>query len=340
MKIIANRQNIIGKVSVPVSFNLIRSYFKINRIRNILWKFIRAILIIGICFVILYPLIIKFTVSIMEEKDLYDITVRYIPKNFTLKNYLTVWTHMEYPKAFWNSFKLSLSTSIMQLISCTLIGYGFARFQFPLKKWLFGLLMLTLIVPPQTIMVPLFLHFRYFDVLGMFSTITGNKINILDTYWPFVLLSATGMGLKNGLYVYIMRQYFRGAPKELEEAAYVDGAGAFRTFYKIMLPGAIPMMVTVFLFSFVWQWTDTFYTSLFLPKLHVLPTALLGLANTVANRYSSKLFDSTMVYLSPAYTSMLNNTASILAIIPLAIIYVFAQRYFVESIERSGITGS
>lgn len=315
-----------------------RNYFSSYRIKQVIKSIIHYILVIGICFVIIYPLIVKFSVSIMEEKDLYDITVRYIPKHFTMENYKTVWKYMRYPEAFWNSLKLSLLTSIMQLASCTLIGYGFARFDFPLKKFLFALVIVALVVPPQTIMIPLFLHFRFFDVFGLINKISGKPLNLLDTYWPFVLMSATGMGLKSGLYIYMLRQYFRGAPKELEEAAYVDGASPFRTFFEIMLPGAVPMMVTVFLFSFVWQWTDTFYSSLFLEKLWVLPNALSSLAATISHSYSSAKL-GVMVYLSPAYTSMLNNAGSILVIIPLALIYIFAQRYFVESIERSGITG-
>nr|PZN06639.1 MAG: carbohydrate ABC transporter permease [Caldicoprobacter oshimai] len=314
------------------------SYFPLYRLRQLLWSVVRTILVMGICFVILYPLIVKFSVSIMDEMDLYDMTVRYVPKHFTLKNYETVWEYMRYPEAFMNSLRLSLLTSIMQLISCTLIGYGFARFNFPLKNLLFGLVIAILVVPPQTIMIPLFLRFRFFDVFGIISALRGETLNLLSTYWPFVFMSATGMGLKNGLYIYMMRQHFRGAPKDLEEAAYIDGAGPFKTFYRIMLPGAIPMMVTVFLFSFVWQWTDTFYSSLFLQKLWVLPTALSSLVPNVSKSYSAEQLGM-MVYLSPAYASMLNNTGSILVVIPLAVIYIFAQRYFVESIERSGLTG-
>lgn len=313
-------------------------YFSSYRLRQLGWSIVRTVLVVGICFVILYPLIVKFSVSIMEERDLYDITVRYVPKHFTMKNYHTAWTYMRYPEAFFNSLKLSLLTSLIQLISCTLIGYGFARFNFPLKNLLFGLVIAILVVPPQTIMIPLFLHFRFFDIFGIISWLTGKTLNLLDTYWPFILMSATGMGLKNGLYIYIMRQHFRGSPRDLEEAAYVDGAGPFTTFYRIMLPGAVPMMVTVFLFSFVWQWTDTFYSTLLLEKLWVLPTALSSLAATVAQSYSAAQLGM-MVYLSPAYTSLLNDTGSILTIIPLAIIYLFAQHYFVESIERSGLTG-
>ena len=124
-------------------------------------------------------------------------------------------------------------------------------------------MLLTLIVPPQMIMIPLYLSFRYFDPLGL---LPGNGINLLNSYWPFALTSATAMGMRNGLFIYIMRQYFRGMPAELEEAAYVDGAGALRTFFQVMLPSAVPVMVIVFLFSFVWQWNDDFYSTLFMAR--------------------------------------------------------------------------
>ncbi len=180
----------------------------------------------------------------------------------------------------------------------------------------------------------MFLRFRFFDIFGVIKLISGNTINLIDTFWPFVLTSLTGTGLRNGLYIYMMRQFFRGAPKELEESAYVDGAGPYKTFYYIMLPIAIPMMVTIFLFSFVWQWTDTFYTTLFLERMATLPTVLSSLAVSINYQEFGP-----MATMSPAYASMLNNTGSVLVILPLIIIYLIAQRYFVESIERSGIIG-
>lgn len=126
-------------------------------------------------------------------------------------------------------------------------------------------------------------------------------------------------------------------PKELEEAAYVDGAGLFKTFYRIMLPSAIPAMVTVFLFSFVWQWTDSFYSSLFLQSTRVLATSLSGVSYQVSQHFYSMTGVTTV--LSPALSSMYTNTASLLVVLPLLIVYLFAQRYFVESIERTGIVG-
>ncbi len=302
------------------------------------WSIVRGVIIAGICFLILYPTLVKLSVSFMPEQDIYDVTVRYVPKSPTLENYKTVLSAMRYNKAFWNTFKLSTLTSVMQLISCTVIGYGFARFRFKGRGVLFALVILTMIVPPQTLMIPLFLHFRYFDVLGIISAITGQKgINLLESYWPFVLMSLTGMGLKNGLYIYIMRQFFRGMPKELEEAAYVDGAGMLRTFGQIMLPSAVPAMVTVFLFSFVWQWTDTFYSSLFLMRTDVLAKTAANVSNQIMKDLSADI--GVDIYLSPAISSMYTNTGSLLVVLPLLILYLFAQKLFVESVERTGIVG-
>ncbi len=305
------------------------------------WAFnlVHALLVLGISFVIIYPLFVKLSTSVMHERDLYDLTVNFIPRTFTFANYETATTYMRYWESLRNSLILCLSASSLQILSCTLTAYGFARFEFPFKRVLFAFVMLVLVVPPQAIMIPLYLHNRFFDVLGIFTLTTGSSINLIDSFWPFILMSGTANGLRAGLYIYMLRQYFRGSPKELEEAAYVDGANSFQTFYRIMLPGAVPMIVTVFLFSFVWQWTDTFYPSLFLNTLRVLPTALSTLAATVAQAYSADSF-SGLQYLSPGYTSILNNAGSMLVILPLAIMYIFLQRYFVEGIERSGITGT
>lgn len=308
------------------------------RVRQWSFNLVHIFIVIGICFVILYPLIVKLTTSFMEEKDLYDVTVYMIPRNFTFGNYKTAIEYMHFGESFRNSLLLCLLTSVLQIVSTTLTAYGFARFKFPFKRLLFVFVILIMVVPPQAIMIPLYLHHRFFDFFGIIEAIAGKPVNLMNTFWPFVLTAGTANGLRSGLYIYILRQYFRGSPKELEEAAYVDGANAFKTFYTIMLPGALPMIVTVFLFSFVWQWTDTFYTSLFLTNARVLPSVLSTLASTVSNAYTSAQFGG-MQYLSPGYISILNNAGSLLVILPLGILYIFMQRYFVEGIERSGITG-
>ena len=313
---------------------LIRS-IRLKNVRSQFWpklkkacfNLIRWVLILGICYIIIYPLLTKISSSFMSQRDLFDKTVQWIPRFFTLDNYTMVFEQLKYPEAFLNSFILALLVSLLQLFSCTLIGYGFARFDFKGKRLLFGLVIFTLIVPPQMIMIPMYLNFRYFTLFGL---IPGG-INLLGTYWPFILTSITGTGLKNGLFIFIMRQFFKGMPRGLEEAAYVDGAGPLRTFFKIMLPGAIPALVIVFLFSFVWQWNDFFLTNIYLGNETVLPMMLHGLKYNVEATLDQPI--------STQYASLLNNTGSLMFMAPLLLLYAFMQKYFVESIERTGLVG-
>ena len=302
-----------------------------------LWSIVRGVIIIGICFTILQPLFVKLSVSFMSEKDLFDSAVKYIPKHFTLNNYKLALKGMDYWSSLLRTFLLSGGVALLQLASCMLVAYGFARFRFPFKKILFACVILMLIVPPQIIMLPLFMHFRFFDIFGIFKAVNGAPVSLLDTYWPFLIQAATCTGFKNGLFIYMLRQFFKGMPRELEEAAFVDGCTKLKTFIKIIVPSAVPMMVTIFLFGFVWQWMDSFYTSLYLKGTKVIPVALDSLSASVYSEYSN--YGGSMNFISPGFISMMNNTGTILAMVPLVILYLVCQRYFVEGIERSGIVG-
>lgn len=173
---------------------------------------------------------------------------------------------------------------------------------------------------------------NFFDVL--FSNSAGDVYamgNMLNSYWPFAILSLTGLAFKNGLFIYIMRQYFNGVPDELEEAAYVDGAGVIKTFIRIILPMAVPMMVTIFMFSFSWQWSDTFYTGLFFTstKSAILLPNIVKIPSSLDTNYVAQV----------TYETAIRNTCGILILAPLVVIYMFAQRTLIEGVERSGITG-
>lgn len=302
---------------------------------NVAYKIVRFVLLFGLCFLILQPILNKISISFMQEKDLYDSTINVIPRNFTLSNYKIAAYLMSYWKALGNTTMISLLVSVLQIISCTLVGYGFARYKFPLKGLWFGFVILVIVIPPTTIQSSLYLNFRYFDIFGLFKLISGQTINLLGTITPYALMCLGCMGLKSGLYIYMLRQFFRGIPKELEEAAYVDGCGKIKTFVRIMLPDAKPMITSCFLFSFVWQWTDNFYSRMFLkPDVSILSNKLTGLAGALDSYLDVRGIAQKA---TTAYSNAMIGTGTLLVIIPLIIVYLFAQKGFVESLSQTGI---
>lgn len=310
-------------------------YLLKKTIANKTFKILRAILLFGLCFLILQPIFNKISLSFMQEKDLYDPTIIVIPRNFTIANYKLVNSLIGYWKALANSLGVSVVSSLLQVTFCTLVGYGFARFQFPFKRFWFACVLLVIIVPPQTIMSSLYLNFRFFDIFGVLKATTGKTINLQNSMLPYILLCVTCMGLKSGLYIFLIRQYFRGVPKELEEAAYVDGCGNLSTFIRIMLPDARPILTSCFLFAFVWQWTDSFYSKMFLGKISILSNKLTSITGVLTDYMVA--INGTGSKPSIAYGQMMISTGMIMAIIPLLLIYIVAQRGFVESLSQTGI---
>lgn len=299
--------------------------------RQLIWSAVRAVLMIGLCFIIIRPVLVKVIGSLMTEASIYDRTVKWIPRTLTLEHYRTVIEAMNYWSALLNTACLTIITSVLQVFSSAVIGYGAARFDFRGRDFLFALVVFTIILPPQTIAVSLFLNFRFFNIFGLLGD-TG--LNLIGTYWPFILTSLTGTGYRNGLFIFIMRQFFKGMPRDLEEAAYVDGAGPLATFFRVMLPGAVPGLVTTLLFAVVWQWNDLFYTSMYLQGGMFLPFRL--------TQFQAELWEQLRVEgitLSGYYQSFWNNAAMILFMSPLLILYAVAQRYYVESIQRTGLVG-
>ncbi|MBQ0001894.1 MAG: carbohydrate ABC transporter permease [Clostridiales bacterium] len=296
---------------------------------------LRAILLFGMCFLILQPILMKISVSFMEEQDLYNTMVISIPEHFTTYNYELSASFMDYGKSLANTFGISLSVAILQIFVCTLVGYGFARFEFPFKKLWFACVILVIVIPPQTISTSLHLHFKYFDIMGIGKLLTGKTLNLRSSILPYYMMSAGCMGLKNGLYIFMIRQFFRNIPKELEEAAYVDGCGTLKTFLRIMLPDAKPILTSCFLFAFVWQWTDGFYSKMFLGNVRLLSTQLA----VIADRMDAWVVNTLKIPggASVGYTNCIVSTGTLMVIVPLLILYLFAQKGFVESLSSSGI---
>ena len=333
-----------------------------------IWVF-RLVLMIGISYIVLYPFLTKIMASFMAPQDFIDATVRLIPKNFTLDIYRAIISELGYFEAFANTFILSFSTALIQMLVCCLIGYGFAKFKFKGRTLLFALVVLTMVIPHQTIRYSMYMTFRYFDILGiirflkgggieffgfnlmdlgegfktLFSSInllpgmigemevTADGINLVNSYAPFIILSLGALGFKNGLYIFLLRQFFRGVPDELEESAYMDGSGVFKTFFRIILPLSIPMMITVFLFAFCWQWTDNFYTDLFFTtvsdKLLFGRSGFISIPSSLELKYAGEAL----------YNTAIRNTCGLMIIFPLVILYVFCQNFLVQGIEQSGL---
>jgi len=300
-------------------------------------KILRALLLFGLCFLILQPIFNQMFISIMAHSDLFDPTVITIPRNFSLVNLRLIDTLFMsgYWGTLWTTIWVSMLVATLQIIACTLAAYGFARFKFPFKNFWFVCVLLTILIPPQVIHAPLFLRFRFFDIFGIFNLITGSPLNLIGNPIGYFLMAASGMGLRSGLYIFLLRQHFRNMPKDLEEAAYIDGCGKLKTFVTVMLPDAKPMIISCFLFAFVWQWTDSFYATLFSNNLGVMSMQLSSLAMTF-NQWHQDFYGQGIT----PHANVLNAviaTGTLVTIAPLIVLYGFAQKAFVESIGLSGI---
>jgi len=301
-------------------------------------KICRFVLLFGMCFLILQPVLNKISVSFMEESDLYNPIVVSIPLHFTGQNYQTAAKIMNYGEGLKNSIIISLTIAVLQTAMCTIVGYGFARFKFPLKNFWFACVLAMIIIPPQAFSSSLYLHFRYFDVLGIFKLIRGEGLNLRGSIAPYYLMSATCMGLKNGLYIFLVRQFFRNIPIDLEEAAYVDGCGMMKTFVRIMLPEAKPIITSCFLFALVWQWTDGFYSKLFLGSKVLVSTSLSTIVDSLGVFIARQQgVSNAQVSVSTQLSNCILSTGTLLIVFPILIVYLFAQKAFVESISSTGI---
>ena len=305
----------------------------------------RFILMMGVSFVILYPFFARIAGSFMTKEDVVDSTISLIPKHFTLEIYSALIAENHYVEALLNTIFLSIACALIQTLVACLIGYGLAKFKFKGNGLVMILVVVTMIIPHSTLQLALMQHFNQFDFFklfafgnkGLIQLITGSALNLGNSFWPYIILSMFGLAFKNGLYIYMMRQFFKGVPDELEESAYLDGYGIFKTFMFIVIPLSVPMMITIFLFSFSWQWTDEFYTKMFFEgaeNLRFLPDIINA---SIDSQQYVNINDAGAA--KTIFESAIYNTKGLLIIIPLLIVYLFCQRYLVEGIERSGLVG-
>ncbi len=302
-----------------------------NDIKKFALTILQIAIIVGVSYVILSPVIGMIVNSISSDKDAYNPMVFIFPEYPTLERYKLVMLRMNYWPTIFKNILYVLTLTGIQVFICSMVGYGFARFNFPFKKLLFGCVVVMIVIPSYTIKLPLYVTFRNFDPAGIISAIFGAPKNLMGTPWPMYIMSFLGCGVRAGLYIYIFNQFFRGLPKEIEEAAFVDGAGMWYTYFNIMLKNASPAVITVTVFSLVWQFNDSFFSNLFLVSPNIVISKKIStLASVIANE--DKILNVTLqeLYL---------HAGIILVLLPIIIIYLLLQRYFIEGVERSGIVG-
>lgn len=291
--------------------------------------------LLGLCFVILFPTIQQILQALRAPKDLNDPSVIWIPKTFSTLNLQISVRVLDYWKALFNTFRLSMMSMILQLFSTALAGYAFARLKFRGSGILFVFVIITIVIPPQAMSLTRYLYFR--------------QLGLLETRFSIYLMNFLGMGIRSGIFIFIFRQFFAGLPKELEESAQIDGAGVIRTFLQVMLPNARGAIVTAALFSFVWAWNDSYYVSLFKVnasgKFPLLTMQLLNAAENTQAVYARLSYTGIVaeigqdIWKNPLFLSAISNVSALLIMLPLLLGYLFVQKGFVESIERTGIVG-
>ena len=305
-------------------------YLRRKHIYEKCWPVFRFLILFGLGFVILTPLIFMLTYAFRENRDMNDPTVMWIPRHVTLRvmkqtiNAMGLTNGENNPLI--NTLLLNIGCSVCQVITCAITGYGFARFRFKGRNLLFGIVILQILVPTQIISIPLYSTFRNF----LFG-----HVNLIDNMLVMYLPALTANGIRAGLMIFIFRQFFRGLPKELEDAAYLDGCGPFKTFVQVMVPNAGSSFLTVFLFSIVWYWNDFYVASAFFTNKKTVSLVLKNLDGIL----NIAIFNNANANISAREKIVWLEAACLISITPMLILYACLQKHFTEGIERSGLVG-
>lgn len=281
-------------------------------------------LLICIGFIFLYPILYMISTSFMDRNDLLDSSVKWLPSTLYLKNYVDAAKSMDFWRTLGKGIVIAGLPTICNVLVCMIVGYGFARYDFKLKKLFMAILIFSYILPSQVTMIPTYVLY--------------NNMKILGTIWTFILPALFGNGLNSAIFILIFYSFFKQVPKVLMEAAYIDGAGHLKAFFRIAVPSAVPAIITVFLFSFVWYWNESYLTEMYVQGL----STKSNWTNLVIQLKNFNTLFSTRAQTGDTATALnesVKMAATALSIVPLFLMYLILQRQFIESIDRTGITG-
>lgn len=270
---------------------------------------IRYVILILLGVILIFPLVYMFFGTFKSNEEIFG-TLKLLPDTFSLDGYAEGWKgsgQVSFGTYMWNSCLVVIPTVILTVISSLITAYGFGRFNFPGKKIMFAVMMALMMLPSSVLLVPRYLLFV--------------DLNWIDTYNVFWIPAALGT---SSFFVYMFIQFFRGIPRELDEAARIDGCSSFRILTHILIPLSKPAVISASIFQFIWTWNDFFQQYIYISSVSKY-TVSLGLRMAL---------DTTSVIVWKEILAM-----SLVAVLPCVIIFFCLQKYFVEGIATSGLKG-
>lgn len=277
-----------------------------NRKANVLLNYI-FLIVVGL--IMVYPLIWLLASSFKTNADIFG-SSKLLPSTYVWDSYRLGWQgtgQYGFQHFFLNTLKLVIPTVVFTVISSVIVAYGFARFDFPMKTMLFSIMIATLMLPNASVLIPRYILF--------------NKLGWLNTYLPFIVPAAFAT---SAFFVYMMIQFIRGLPRDLDEAATIDGCNSFTVLTRVLLPLCKPAIFSVGLFQFMWTWNDFFNSIIYISSVKKFTVSLglrLSLDTSSAVSWNQVL------------------AMSVVSIVPCILLFFFTQKYFVEGISTTGLKG-
>ncbi|MFD1718430.1 carbohydrate ABC transporter permease [Georgenia deserti] len=271
-------------------------------------QLLKHVALIAALIVMLYPLLWMLSSSFKPQEEIFS-SAGLWPEHFTLANYIEGWTALAYgfDVYFLNSLIVSVAAVLGNLFSCSLAAFAIARLNFRAAGWILGVVLLTIMLPYHVVVIPQYVMF--------------SAIGWVNTFWPLVLPKFLAT---DAFFIFLMVQFIRSLPRQLDEAAKIDGCGPFRIYWRIILPLTLPALATTAIFTFIWTWNDFFTPLIYLnePSTHTVPIALRNFLDATGQSSHGALFAMSMAALAPVVG-----------------FFIAAQKYLVEGIATTGAKG-
>ncbi len=305
-----------------------------SHLGSFVYKLFRYALLLGVSYIALFPLIKMASAALALPEDYFNGVAGYIPEHPTFQNFINCQQYFNFFRHAKVTVLISVTSTVVSVFVCSLIGYGLGRYKFKGCNLVYAAVLFTVIMPIQTAQIPLVYYYRWFDFFGIGQIVglfTGEPltVNLLTNLGCFLVPAVCGVGLKAGIFIFLFRQFFAGMPRDLEEAAKLDGCSPFKIYWKVMLPNIIPVLVTVILLSMIYYWNDSLVSSMVSLKDTPLMVEIEKLSN--GNIGVDQL---TIIRRAVEYNAIL-----LMSILPLVAVFVVCQKFFVECMDRSGSKG-